>query len=242
MNPFYIVGYGKMGQAVERACQARNLPTKPVDDFAHLTDLDFAKDDVAIEFTQFPGCLENFEHLLSRGVTVVSGTTGWADQESRVRDMVNRYDGAFLSAANFSIGVHLFWRLVERAAVLFNTQESYDVFTHEVHHPHKKDAPSGTALHTARILLGNMARKKHIVSGDVAGPLAQDALHISASRGGFQAGEHSVYFDGPDDMITLSHHAKGRDGFANGALDCALWLKGKKGFFTIDDYIRDILP
>lgn len=242
MGQMYIVGYGKMGRAVERICQTRNLPTIPIDDFSHLGQTAFAKGDIAIEFTQSPECLKNYELLLSQGVSVVSGTTGWCDREAFVKNLVDRYNGAFLHAANFSIGVHIFWRLVARAAALFNTQETYDVFTHEVHHPHKKDSPSGTALHTARLLLDNMARKKTILSGDVEGPLSSDVLHISASRGGFQAGEHTVCFDGPDDTISLVHHAKGRDGFANGAVDCALWLQGKTGFFTINDYVEDILP
>lgn len=242
MTRLYIVGYGKMGRAVESASVARgHQPPIIIENFAQLTQTSFAPGDIVIEFTRTPDCLDNYKYLIAQDVYLVTGTTGWLDREDEIRDLVSEYQGAFLHAANFSIGVHLFWRLIDRAAALFNAQEKYDVFTHEIHHPHKKDSPSGTALHTANLLLNGLARKKTIVSGDVEGPLPPSALHVSASRGGFQAGEHSVYFDGPDDMIALSHHAKSRDGFANGALDCALWLQGKRGFFTIEDYLEDIL-
>ncbi len=242
MARIYIVGYGKMGRAIEKICLARgDLEPVAINDFTQLNQTVFTPGDIVIEFTGAPGCLANYKHLIAQDVCLVTGTTGWLDHEEEIRDLVSRHKGAFLHAANFSIGVHIFWRLIERAAALFNAQDKYDVFTHEIHHPHKKDSPSGTALHTARLLLNGLSQKKTIISGDVEGPLPADALHVSASRGGYQAGEHSVYFDGPDDMITLSHHAKGRDGFANGALDCALWLQGKRGFFTINDYLEDIL-
>lgn len=241
MGTIYIIGYGKMGHAIEKACRARGMECIAIDDYDTLTKTEFSKGDVGIEFTQAPDCIKNYQYLISRGVSVVTGTTGWLDHENRVKDMVASQNGAFLHASNFSIGVHLFWRIVERAGQLFNTQDRYDMFTHEIHHPHKKDSPSGTALHTAKILLDTIERKNIILSGDIEGPLPADTLHVSASRGGFQAGEHTVYFDGPDDTVSVTHHAKGRDGFANGALDCALWLRGKTGYFTINDYLEDVL-
>lgn len=241
MEKIYIIGYGKMGHAIEKACIERNIACIPIDDYTTLEKTDFTKGDVAIEFTHSPDCIKNYALLIAKGVSVIAGTTGWLDKEDIVKKQVSDHNGAFLHASNFSIGVHLFWRIVERAAVLFDKQAQYDIFAHEIHHPHKKDSPSGTALHTAHILLDRIGRKTTLLSGDAEGPLPPDALHVSASRGGFQAGEHTVYFDGPDDTVSITHHAKGRAGFANGALDCALWLRGKTGYFTIDDYLEDIL-
>lgn len=241
MGHIYIIGYGKMGHAIEKVCSERGIDCTAIDDYNTMAKTAFSKGDLAIEFTQAPDCIKNYELLIAKGVSVVTGTTGWLDQESRVKDMVAAHNGSFLHASNFSIGVHLFWRIVERAGALFNTQDKYDVFAHEIHHPYKKDAPSGTALSTAKILLDTIERKRRVLSGDVEGPLPSDALHVSSSRGGYQAGEHTVYFDGPDDTVSVTHHAKGRDGFANGAVECALWLRGKTGFFTINDYLEDVL-
>ena len=242
MGRIVILGYGKMGRAVESACKARGISPLVLDSADALTTSDVKTGDAVIEFTNASACLDNYRTLIERGASVVTGTTGWLDHESDIRAFVQQHNGAFLQAANFSIGVQLFWKMIERAASLFDKAPAYDAFIHEIHHPHKKDSPSGTALHTARLLLEGLQRKTKILSGDIEGPLPQDALHIGASRGGYQAGEHTLYLDGPDDTITLTHHAKGRDGFANGAIDCALWIGAKKGYFTIDDYMKEIFP
>lgn len=243
MTNIVLLGYGRMGHAIEAAMVERGLESPAIiTDTQELERFDFQGNEVVIEFTRAPSCVENFRYLLNKDICVVSGTTGWLDQEREIQDLARKSKGAFLFAANFSIGVHIFWRLIEKASQIFDSQPRYDVFTHEVHHPHKVDSPSGTARHTADILLNNIARKTHLVSGDVEGPLDPSSLHVSASRGGFQAGEHTVTFDGPDDLINITHHAKGRAGFANGAIDCALWLEGRHGYFTINDYLEEILP
>lgn len=244
MSTIIILGYGKMGRAVERVCQSRGLEDyQTLDSFEELQALDIPEDSVVIEFTCAPDCLKNYKFLIEKNIPVVTGTTGWLAQEDEIRSLLEEKGGRFLYAANFSIGVHLFWHVVEQAARIFNHQDKYDVYCHEVHHPHKADSPSGTALHTAQILLDNIRRKTKLVSGDVQGPLAPELLHFAASRGGYQFGEHTVTFDGPDDTITVQHHAKSREGFANGAVDCALWLRQhtRNGYLTINDYLEDIL-
>lgn len=242
MGRIFIVGHGKMGHAVESACLKRGIAPVILDSHQALDESDIRSGDTAIEFTSAASCLANYRSLIERGAAVVTGTTGWLDQEPEIRTLVYAHHGTFLHAANFSIGVQLFWKLVERAADLFDKAPIYDAFLHEIHHPHKKDSPSGTALHTAQRLLNGLSRKTYISSGDVEGPLDPETLHIGASRGGYQAGEHTLYLDGPDDTVSLTHHAKNRDGFANGALDCALWIEGKRGYFTIDDYMKEIFP
>ena len=244
METIIILGYGKMGQAIEKVCQSRGLGNiKIIDDLEGLKAFDFPENSVVIEFTRAPACLENYKFLIEKNIPVVTGTTGWLDHEGEVKDLLAQKGGQFLYAANFSIGVHLFWRVIEKAAELFDTQDKYDVYGHEYHHPFKADSPSGTAVHTAQILLDNIQRKTELVSGAVEGPLDPKKLHFSATRGGYQFGEHTVTFDGPDDQITIQHHAKSREGFANGAVDCALWLQqsGRTGYITINDYLEDIL-
>ncbi len=244
MTHIIILGYGKMGQAIESACLSRALDKyQIIKSLDELQTCEFEKNSVVIEFTRAPQCMENYKFLMQKNVPVVTGTTGWDDHEDEIKSLVQQHKGRFLYAANFSIGVHLFWATLEKAAQLFNAQDKYDVYGHEVHHPMKADSPSGTAVKTAQILLDNITRKKKQVSGDVSGPVPKEDLHFSASRGGYQFGEHSVMFDGPDDMITLTHHAKNRDGFANGAIDCALWLERKNhdGYYTINNYLKEVL-
>lgn len=244
MANIVILGYGKMGHAIENVCNARNLPDIHIlNSYEEMQSFEFPNDCVVIEFTRAPSCLDNYKYLMEQSIPVVTGTTGWLEHEQDIKSLVKENNGKFLYAANFSIGVHLFWHLIEKAGQLFNSQDQYDVYGHEFHHPHKADSPSGTAVHTAQILLDNIKRKTKLVSGDVEGPVPEEHLHFSATRGGYQFGEHSVMFDGPDDLITIQHHAKSRDGFANGAVDCALWLLHQEadGYFTINDYLKDIL-
>lgn len=237
-----IIGYGRMGTAVESACSGRDWASPVIaESYEALQRIDMRRIDVAVEFTRAPACVANYRYCMEKGVPVVTGTTGWGAYENEVQQCVTDNNGAFLHAANFSIGVHLFWYLAEKGARLFDNQPRYDVHMHEMHHGYKKDAPSGTAHHTAQRLLDNVTRKTHVTTGDAEGPLAPETLHVSASRGGYHPGMHAVYFDSPDDTVTLQHEARTRGGFANGALDCAAWLPARQGFFTITDYLEDIL-
>ena len=241
MIKIVILGYGRMGHEVELACQTRNIDTAVIESFTALEAFEFNKDDVVIEFTQAPNCLDNFRYLIQNKVPVVTGTTGWHAEEDHIRAEVEQSDSSFLFANNFSIGVHIFWNLIQKAAHIFDTQSQYDVYGMEMHHPNKKDAPSGTARHTAKILLENLSRKDALVENDNNRSLEPNELNFVGVRGGYQYGEHIVTFDGPDDLIEIKHHAKNRQGFANGAIDCALWLKNKTGYFSIEDYMKEIL-
>lgn len=235
-----IIGYGRMGKEIEAQAEALNIPIACIiDNAAVLENTSFDKDVVAIEFTQPDACLNNYKILANKGVSVVTGTTGWYDELASVKNLIEASNTGFLYASNFSIGVHLFWQIVGRASQLMNAVEDYDVFMHEFHHKDKKDSPSGTAITTAEIILGNLERKKKIHGDKFDRAPAPDELHVSSTRGGHIIGRHSVFMDGAHDSIEITHDAKDRGGFTLGALYSAQWLHGKKGFYSIEDYLEE---
>jgi 4-hydroxy-tetrahydrodipicolinate reductase len=251
-----LVGYGRMGKEIERLAQDHNIalivdPTDegrtPAEQGSTLgvnpntpADADFSGIDVAIDFTHPDVILDNIATYCEKGVNVVIGTTGWYDQMKAVEKQVEDAGIGLLWASNFSIGVHLFWKMVNKGAELMNHFDEYDAFGHEFHHNQKADSPSGTGLSTAHVLLDKLDRKTEVVTGEMTEKIKPNQLHFSSTRGGSIPGTHSVYFDSPADTIELKHTARDRSGFASGSLRCAEWLKGKKGFFSIEDYLNDL--
>ena len=178
--------------------------------------------DVVIDFTTPQAVLENTEACIRAGKRVVVGTTGWYNEMGRIRDMVLKSEGALLYAANFSIGVNLFFDTARIAAAAIKFRYHGQIF--ERHHVHKKDAPSGTAL-----AIQNIIREA-----------AGEALEITSFREGEVVGMHEVVFESPNDTIYLCHDANSRRGFAEGAVRAAEWLMGKKGFFDFRDVWREL--
>ena len=240
-----LVGYGKMGQEIERLAQEEHtisIIVDPTKDTKSPEEADFSDIDVAIDFTHPSVILNNIKTYCEKGVNVVVGTTGWYDELDSAREQVEKAGIGLLWASNFSIGVHLFWKMVERGAELMNHFDEYDVFGHEFHHNQKADSPSGTARSTGELLLGKIDRKTKLITEEITRKIEPHELHFSSTRGGNIPGTHSVYFDSPADTIEIKHTARNRLGFANGAVRCAEWLKEKAGFFSIEDYLKDILP
>ena len=178
--------------------------------------------DVVIDFTTPQAVLENTEACIRAGKRVVVGTTGWYNEMGRIRDMVLKSEGALLYAANFSIGVNLFFDTARIAAAAIKFRYHGQIF--ERHHVHKKDAPSGTAL-----AIQNIIREA-----------AGEALEITSFREGEVVGMHEVVFESANDTIYLCHDANSRRGFAEGAVRAAEWLMGKKGFFDFRDVWREL--
>lgn len=197
--------------------------------------------DVCIDFSNPKGALENIKQCAENKKNLVMATTGWYEKIEEAKDIVLKNDIGFIYGSNFSLGVNVFFEIVKQAARLINKTQEYDTFVHEFHHKKKKDSPSGTALTIGKILLGSIERKKILVTETLNREIKEEELHITSTRGGDIPGTHSVYFDSPFDTIELKHTARGRNGFALGALECAKWLHGKKGFFTLDDWIKDSL-
>jgi 4-hydroxy-tetrahydrodipicolinate reductase len=241
-----LIGFGKMGRMVASlAAPAHTIasiidPTAPDATHRNIDAAALQNTDVVIDFSHPTVVLSNVGLVAPFKKNIVMGTTGWYGQLEAVRQIITQYGIGFLYSSNFSIGVQLFLKLVERAGQLFNTFEQYDVFAHEFHHRQKADSPSGTALSVGKALLKTMPRKREILSDTSHEKIAPDRLHLTSTRGGFVPGTHEVYFDSEADTVEIRHTARGRAGFASGALRAAEWLNGKKGFFTMEDIFSNL--
>jgi 4-hydroxy-tetrahydrodipicolinate reductase len=237
-----LIGYGQMGREIEREAQARGHKISAVVKIGGLLkNLDFSLVDVAIDFTQPDAVVQNIKILAEKGISTVVGTTGWYKHLPEVKEIIAGSQIGFLWSANFSLGMHLFCKIIEQAAVLVNQLPEYDVFALELHHKNKKDSPSGTARIIAQILLDHLDRKERLVTNKLDRPPKPQELHFSSTRGGSVPGTHSVYFDSPADTIEIIHRARSRAGFAVGAVQAAEWLKGKVGYYEMEDFVKDIL-
>jgi 4-hydroxy-tetrahydrodipicolinate reductase len=216
---------GKMGREIDALAKERGVEVVARLDVADVAERAKAitalkRAQVAIEFTMPEAAVPNIELCLEAGCPVVVGTTGWYGEMSRVRDLVAKRNGALLWAPNFSVGVALVRAVCQRAGELLRGLEGYDVRMTETHHAQKKDAPSGTAL---------LLREALAASGrDVP---------IESVRVGEVPGRHEVTIDGAYEQITIAHDVRNRRVFADGALRAALWLRGRKGVFTMDDVL-----
>lgn len=226
-----LIGTGQMGTMVELLAQRRGHDIAVMIDETSggLAVAALAEQirgcDVAIDFSVAGAVRRNVEACMSAEIALVEGTTGWYDDLDEIRAVVERYSGAFIYGANFSIGVNLFYRIAEYAAELFANFPEYEVFIEEQHHSRKKDAPSGTAL-----------KLKEIVGRHI-----DEEFSVAATRAGNIPGTHRVGFDGPADQILLEHAARSREGFAAGALMAARWIVGRRGFYDFQTLITEML-
>lgn len=232
-----ILGYGKMGHEIEQIALSRQhtVPLKINEhNVSQLTPASLLETDVAIEFSTPETAVTNINLCLEAGIPVVVGTTGWYKEFDEIKKQVNLKKGGLFYATNFSVGVNLFFRLNEYLAAMMDKQEDYEVIMEEIHHIHKKDAPSGTAITLAEGILRNMKRKKNWVE-----PPDNNKEHISihSIREGEAPGTHTIVYSSQVDEISISHVAHNRKGFANGAVLAAEWIIGKKGIFTMKDML-----
>ena len=241
-----LVGTGRMGQAVEAVLdrEGRHTVVARFDEANPLGDVRDPEDelggaDVAVDFSAPDAALDNLHQYCFWGLDAVVGTTGWYDEIDKVRGWVEEGQNGVLYAPNFSLGVAVLVRAIRGALPLLDKLDDYDPFVHEVHHTGKIDSPSGTALMLANELLDGLARKSHIEPETQHGPIDAEALHVSSTRAGAVFGEHTVGFDSAVDQLQLRHIAKGRDGFAVGAVRAAEWVQGRTGLFTLDDMLAD---
>ncbi len=181
--------------------------------------------DVAIDFSTADAVQPHATACVRARVPLVEGTTGWQDREPEVRTAVTAGGGAMVYGANFSVGANLFYRIVTEAASLFHAFAQYDPFIEEAHHARKRDQPSGTAI-----------RLRDIVTRGAGRPIS-----VTSTRAGHIPGTHRVGFDSEDDQVLLEHRARSREGFAAGALLAASWISGRRGVFTFDEVVNDLL-
>lgn len=183
--------------------------------------------DVAIDFSVAGAVLRNVDACARAGVPLVEGTTGWytKEAEAAVRAIIDEHNGALVHGSNFSVGVNLFYRVVEHAAALFSSAEDYAPFIEEAHHARKRDAPSGTAVRLRELMNKHLRRE----------------IPVTSTRAGFIPGTHRIGFDSAADQITLTHTARSREGFAAGALLTARWIVGRHGLYEFSEVINEIL-
>jgi 4-hydroxy-tetrahydrodipicolinate reductase len=228
-----LLGRGKTGSLVAEVARERRhhiciAGAKENADCAALTGEKLAAIDAVIDFTA-PHCiLAHIEACVKAGKNMVVGTTGWYGEADRVRNLVEKHGTGFIYAANFSVGVNLFFDVARAAAAALQHDYSGQIF--ERHHVQKKDAPSGTAIALQRLI--------REASGH--GSPKNENLEITSFREGEVVGLHEVVFESPADRIYLCHDAKSRRGFAEGAVRAAEWLAGKKGFYDFKDLWREL--
>jgi 4-hydroxy-tetrahydrodipicolinate reductase len=264
-----LIGYGTMGKEIERlaprhGCEITQIFTSAqplvyerlsigtaAELDASLTSLRTGFDtdfgfDVAIDFSTPASVGDNVRTLTALGKNVVIGTTGWFGQKESallacsIQQSVLQASTGAVWGANFSVGVQMFFRIVQAAAELASTHEDYDLALHEVHHRRKLDSPSGTAAVLAEIVQHAVQRKTSLLVGKADGRIAQNALHSTSTRVGDVPGTHTLYLDSAADTLELTHRARNRSGFASGALRAARWIHGKQGWYDFADIFAEI--
>jgi len=234
-----LIGYGKMGKTIETLGLNQGHSFPLIIDADNLSDLNapnLKEIDVAIEFTAPGAAHENILSCIELGVPVVSGTTGWNERFAEIKALCKQKEGAFFYASNYSIGVNILFAMNQKLARIMNQYPAYQVSMKEIHHIHKLDAPSGTAITLAEQIVQENDRIKgwELVTSNPG----SDSLKIEAVREGEVKGIHSIMYDSEVDFITLEHHAKSRDAFAAGVLLAAGFLRGKKGVFGMEDLLK----
>ena len=230
-----LVGYGKMGKTIEQIALSRGHEIVSIIDINNPEDFTsdaFKSADVAIEFTTPATAFDNYMKCFAANVPVVSGTTGWTVRMGEIKEMCEKEGKTFFYASNFSIGVNIFFALNKYLAKVMNNFPSYDVRMTEVHHIHKLDAPSGTAITLAEGILENIDRKDRWTLETAE---KTTDLPIHAIREGEVPGIHEIIYESDVDTISIKHDAKSRAGFALGAVVAAEFTAGKKGFLGMSD-------
>jgi 4-hydroxy-tetrahydrodipicolinate reductase len=236
-----IIGYGKMGKMIEQIAKDRKHEVVSIIDIQNPTDIS-ADVDCYIDFTVAGALEKNLPVLCKLQVPVVIGTTGWASRKTEYENLFIQSGNKGIWSSNFSLGVNLFWKVLQQASSIFNTfSKEYDVMVHEFHHKNKVDSPSGTALQTANIILENFTSKNKIVTESLDRKRSDDEIHVSSTRGGAIPGTHHVIFDSVFDSIELTHTARTREGFALGAVLAAEKIRdfnpGLFNFYDVFDRI-----
>lgn len=212
-----IIGYGKMGKAVEKIAKQRGHTIKLKINIES-KNIDYAGIDVAIDFSSPESAPELIQESLKNKVPTVSGTTGWLEKMSQIENLCQLNDTAFLYSSNFSIGMNLFFELNKQLNRLICSHKQYQASMTEIHHIHKLDAPSGTAL----------SLKEDIDS----------SFEIESVREGEVPGTHIINYNSEIDSIEIKHEAHNRNGFAFGAVLAAEWINNKKGIFSMNDVLN----
>lgn len=238
-----LIGYGRMGRMVEEVAKSRGLKISciiDVNDTEKFSSQEFRNSDVAIQFSVPSAAVEGILSCFAANVPVVVGTTGWDDSLPEIKAMCEKGKGTLLYASNFSIGMNIFMAMNRYVTNIMNAFDSYSPSLTEVHHVHKLDHPSGTAITLANELTAVSTRFKKWVEKELGEKPEEDVLPVYHRREGEVPGIHTVAWESEVDSIIMTHDAKNRLGFARGAVSAAQWLAGRKGFYSIGDFLSDL--
>lgn len=232
-----LLGYGKMGREVEKTALERNHEICLIIDITNTRDLteeNLSGVDVAIDFSTPDGAYQNIITCFKSNTPIVCGTTGWLAKFDTVMKMCKEEGHAFFYASNFSLGVNIFFNLNKYLARIMNKFNEYDCSVEEIHHIHKLDAPSGTAITLSRDIIDLIDRKSR---WELNQSSDYDSIKITSIRENEVPGTHIIAYDSAVDSIEIKHAAKNRKGLALGAVLAAEFLHGKKGYYTMSDML-----
>ena len=228
-----LLGYGKMGKAIESIALGRGHEITLKIDKDNL-DYDFSFVDVAINFSTPESAVKNICNALKNNVPVISGTTGWLSELKTIEKLCIAKNGSFIYASNFSLGVNIFFEINKSVAKMMKNLSDYSIDIEEIHHIQKVDAPSGTAITLAEGII----EKSNYNSWELAPAKDSNKLEINAKRHKNVPGTHTVNYNSSIDKISLTHNAHNRQGFALGAVVAAEWIIGKEGIYTMSDVLN----
>ena len=232
-----LIGYGKMGKTIEALGKQKGFAFPLIIDIDNPGDLcreNLEGIGAVIEFTIPESAPSNILKCLDLGVPVVAGTTGWNHRAEEIEARCRELNGTLFHASNFSIGVNILFAMTRHLAGIMDRFPDYTVSMEEVHHVHKLDAPSGTAITLAEQIMAEHGKIKKWSLEDEGDAI----LHIDAIREGEVKGKHTIRYDSPLDTLSLSHDAKTRDAFASGALMAASYISDRKGVFGMSDLLN----
>jgi 4-hydroxy-tetrahydrodipicolinate reductase len=240
---FVLIGYGKMGLTIEALGKKQGHAFPLIIDQHNREDLNPDRlngIDAAIEFTAPASAPDNIRKCIDLKLPVVCGTTGWNEHIPGIENYCREQNGALFHASNFSVGVNILFALNRKLAEIMERFPEYEMGINEVHHVHKIDAPSGTAISLALQILEANSRLTnwYLKDGDQSEDSITKQLPVEAERKDEVMGQHSVYYESSLDCITLRHEAKSRDAFAAGVLLAAQFIKDRKGVFGMEDLLK----
>jgi 4-hydroxy-tetrahydrodipicolinate reductase len=233
-----LIGYGKMGKAIEEATIQNQHEIVLKISSANIEDFNvenLQKADVAIECTGAKTAAQNLKKCFDADIPVVCGSTGWLDEFDEIKNYCLQKNGTFLYASNFSIGVNIFFELNKYLAQLMSSRNEYNVTLEEIHHTQKKDAPSGTAITLAEQILQQIRSKKSWINTQTD---VVEELQVISKRIDPAAGTHKIKYQSAVDDIEIIHTAHNRKGFAEGALAAAEFIYGKKGIYSMKEVLE----
>ena len=239
-----LIGFGQMGKLIKDIASKNDCEIVSIIDPNMNNEIDkenLIKCDICIDFTAPDFVKENIIKIAKYKKNIVIGTTGWYSEIDQIREIAVKNNIGIIYGSNFSLGMNMFFMIIEQTAKIMNNSNDYDVFGYEMHHQKKVDSPSGTAKKISDIILANITSKELAQYDKLDRKILKEEFHFSSIRGGSVPGIHTVCFDSPADTIELKHTARNREGLALGAIKAAHWIKNKTGFYEFSSVFSEIL-